>query len=185
MRTVEKEWRMKKGLILVNTGDGKGKTTAGLGLSLRAWGNGMRVLILQFIKGSWKYGELEAIKKLQEIDGRIEIRPLGLGLMCKDDDKEKHIAAAAEALRLAEQEITSEKYDLIILDEINYAVNFGLISMEGVLSMLDKKPQALHLLLTGRAARPELIERADLVTEMKEIKHPFKDGIQAQIGIEF
>ncbi|MBQ2411758.1 MAG: cob(I)yrinic acid a,c-diamide adenosyltransferase, partial [Selenomonadaceae bacterium] len=111
-----------KGLILVHTGDGKGKTTAGLGLALRAWGSGLRVLILQFIKGGWKYGELEAIERLGQLDGRIEIRPLGLGLMRSDEDKEKHIRAAAEALQESERMMVSGQYDLIIFDEINYAV---------------------------------------------------------------
>ena len=174
-----------KGLILVHTGDGKGKTTAGLGLALRAWGSGLRVLILQFIKGGWKYGELEAIERLGQLDGRIEIRPLGLGLMCSDEDKEKHIRAAAEALQESERMMVSGQYDLIIFDEINYAVKFGLISLDDVLALLDKKPEKLHVLLTGRDARPELIERADLVTEMKLVKHPYQQGIKAQKGIEF
>ncbi len=174
-----------KGLILVHTGDGKGKTTAGLGLALRAWGSGLRVLILQFIKGGWKYGELEAIERLGQLDGRIEIRPLGLGLMRSDKDKEKHIRAAAEALQESERMMVSGQYDLIIFDEINYAVKFGLISLDDVLALLDKKPEKLHVLLTGRDARPELIERADLVTEMKLVKHPYQQGIKAQKGIEF
>ena len=174
-----------KGLILVHTGDGQGKTTAGLGLALRAWGSGLRVLILQFIKGGWKYGELEAIERLGQLDGRIEIRPLGLGLMRSDEDREKHIRAAAKALQESERMMVSGQYDLIIFDEINYAVKFGLISLDDVLALLDKKPEKLHVLLTGRDARPELIERADLVTEMKLVKHPYQQGIKAQQGIEF
>ena len=174
-----------KGLILVHTGDGKGKTTAGLGLALRAWGSGLRVLILQFIKGGWKYGELEAIERLGQLDGRIEIRPLGLGLMRSDEDREKHIRAAAKALQESERMMVSGQYDVISFDEINYAVKFGLISLDDVLALLDKKPEKLHVLLTGRDARPELIERADLVTEMKLVKHPYQQGIKAQQGIEF
>ena len=174
-----------KGFILVHTGDGKGKTTAGLGLALRAWGSGLRVLILQFIKGGWKYGELEAIERLGQLDGRIEIRPLGLGLMRSDEDREKHIRAAAKALQESERMMVSGQYDLIIFEEINYAVKFGLISLDDVLALLDKKPEKLHVLLTGRDARPELIERADLVTEMKLVKHPYQQGIKAQQGIEF
>ena len=175
-----------KGLIMVHTGDGKGKTTAALGLALRAWGSGLRVMILQFIKGSWKYGELEAIGKLGEIDGRIEIRPLGLGLMSKSEaERQQHIEAARKAMAEAEQVIVSGKYDLVILDEINYAVKFGLIEISDVLALLDKKTPEEHVLLTGRDARAELIDRADLVTEMKLIKHPFQQGIKAQRGIEF
>lgn len=175
----------RKGLILVHTGDGKGKTTAGLGLALRAWGSGLRVLILQFIKGGWKYGELEAIERLAGLDGRIAIQPLGLGLMRQDEDKEKHIRAAREALKTAEAVLTSGAYDLVILDEINYAVKFGLIAVEDVMKLLDKKPEGMHVLLTGRDAPPELIGRADLVTEMRMIKHPYQQGIKAQPGIEF
>ena len=175
-----------KGLIMVHTGDGKGKTTAALGLALRAWGSGLRVMILQFIKGGWKYGELEAIAKLGEINGRIEIRPMGLGLMSKSEaEKQQHIEAAHKAMLEAEKIITSGEYDLVILDEINYAVKFGLIEIDDVLDLLDKKPAQEHILLTGRDAHPQLIDRADLVTEMKLIKHPFQKGIKAQRGIDF
>ncbi|MGM9539280.1 MAG: cob(I)yrinic acid a,c-diamide adenosyltransferase [Anaerovibrio sp.] len=174
-----------KGLILVHTGDGKGKTTAGLGLALRAWGSGLRVLILQFIKGGWKYGELEAFERLAGLEGHIEMRPLGLGLMRSDEDREKHIKAAGEAMQEAEKAMVSGAYDLIIFDEINYAVKFGLVTIDEVMALLDKKPDRLHVLLTGRDARPELIERADLVTEMKLIKHPYQQGVKAQRGIEF
>lgn len=175
-----------KGLIMVHTGDGKGKTTAALGLALRAWGSGLRVMILQFIKGGWKYGELDAIAKLGEIDGRIEIRPLGLGLMSKSEaERQQHIEAARKAMAEAEKVVVSSEYDLVILDEINYAVKFGLIEIADVLSLLDKKPLQEHILLTGRDAREELIDKADLVTEMKLIKHPFQKGIKAQRGIEF
>ena len=175
-----------KGLIMVHTGDGKGKTTAALGLALRAWGSGLRVMILQFIKGGWKYGELDAIAKLGEIDGRIEIRPLGLGLMSKSEvERQQHIEAARKAMAEAEKVVVSGEYDLVILDEINYAVKFGLIEIADVLSLLEKKPPQEHILLTGRDAREELIDKADLVTEMKLIKHPFQKGIKAQRGIEF
>lgn len=175
-----------KGLIMVHTGDGKGKTTAALGLALRAWGSGLRVMILQFIKGGWKYGELDAIAKLGEIDGRIEIRPLGFGLMSKSEvERQQHIEAARKAMAEAEKVVVSSEYDLVILDEINYAVKFGLIEIADVLSLLDKKPLQEHILLTGRDAREELIDKADLVTEMKLIKHPFQKGIKAQRGIEF
>lgn len=175
-----------KGLIMVHTGDGKGKTTAALGLALRAWGSGLRVMILQFIKGGWKYGELDAIAKLGEIDGRIEIRPLGLGLMSKSEaERQQHIEAARKAMAEAEKVVVSGEYDLVILDEINYAIKFGLIEIADVLSLLEKKPLQEHILLTGRDAREELIDKADLVTEMKLIKHPFQKGIKAQRGIEF
>ena len=175
-----------RGLIIVHTGNGKGKTTAALGLAVRAWGDGLRVLILQFIKGSWKYGELEALRILGETNGRLEVRRGGRGFSQRDtEDKAEHRKAAQEAWREALEEITASRWDLIVLDEINYAVKFGLVEIEQVMDLLDKKPPELHMVLTGRDARPELIERADLVTEMKLIKHPYQKGIKAQKGIEF
>ncbi len=176
----------RHGLILVHTGEGKGKTTAALGLALRAWGSGLRVLILQFIKGGQTYGELKAIEALKQVRDTIEVRQCGRGFTRRDESrKAEHIAAAREALHDAGEEIVSEKWDLIILDEINYAVKFGLLETADVLQLISKKPEALHLVLTGRDAQPEIIEAADLVTEMKLIKHPFEKGIKAQLGIEF
>ena len=176
----------RQGLVIVHTGEGKGKTTASLGLALRAWGSGLRVLILQFIKGGQRYGELEAIKALKSVRDAIEVRQCGLGFTRRDEKrKAEHIAAAKEAVREAEQEIVSGKWDLIILDEINYAVKFGLLETDDVLRLVKEKPQELHLVLTGRDAAPELIDAADLVTEMKLVKHPFQKGIKAQLGIEF
>ncbi|SHJ26122.1 cob(I)yrinic acid a,c-diamide adenosyltransferase [Desulfofundulus thermosubterraneus] len=172
------------GLILVFTGNGKGKTTAALGMGLRAWGQGMKVLVLQFIKGGWRYGELNAPARLGD---RFEIRQRGEGFTRVDNGKtlEDHREAARHALEEANKEITAGNFDLIILDEILYALKFGLITREEVLALLDKKPPRLHIALTGRDAPPEIIDRADLVTEMKEIKHHYKKGIKAQRGIEF
>ena len=176
----------RRGLVIVHTGDGKGKTTAALGLALRAWGSGLRVLILQFIKGGQRYGELEAIKAFKGVRDTIEVRQCGLGFTRRDESrKAEHIAAAKEAIREAEQEIVSGAWDLIILDEINYAVKFGLLETEDVLRLVNEKPRNLHLVLTGRDAAPELVAAADLVTEMKLVKHPFQKGIKAQLGIEF
>ncbi|MDF2634306.1 MAG: cob(I)alamin adenosyltransferase [Pelosinus sp.] len=174
----------RQGLILVNTGNGKGKTTAALGLGVRAWGQGFKVLVVQFIKGNWKYGEL---KTAESLGPNFVIRQMGEGFVrnAKDDDKEAHRLVAKEALQEARQELLSEKWDMIILDEINYAIKFGILSLEAVLELLEAKPDAVHLVLTGRDARPEIIDKADLVTEMKEIKHPYKKGIKAQKGIEF
>ena len=177
----------KNGLVLVHTGEGKGKTTAAIGLAVRAWGDGFRILILQFIKGSWKYGELAALKALAEIDGRIEIRPSGIGFTRKATAEEMttHRKKAQAALQEAASEMTSGQWDMIILDEINYALNFGLLEEQEVLELLSQKPADLHLVLTGRDALPAVIDRADLVTEMRLIKHPFQKGIRAQKGIEF
>lgn len=174
----------KKGLILVNTGNGKGKTTAALGMALRAWGQGMKVLVLQFIKGGWKYGELKAAEKLGP---NFEIRQMGEGFIKEADDKSlnEHRHAAMEALKAARAEFATVNYDLIILDEILYAIHYGLVDQDDVLTLLATKPESLHVVLTGRNASPEIIAKADLVTEMREIKHPFAQGIPAQKGIEF
>jgi len=173
-----------QGLIIINTGNGKGKTTAALGIGMRAWGQGLKVLVLQFIKGNWKYGELQAAEKLG--DGFV-IRQMGEGFIknCEDDAMAGHRKVAEEAVQVAKEEMISEKWDIIILDEINYAVDFGLVSMDAVLELLDLKPPSLHLVMTGRNVKPEIIDRADLVTEMKEVKHPNKKGVKAQRGIEF
>ena len=175
-----------KGLVIVHTGNGKGKTTAALGLAMRAWGDGLRVLILQFIKGGWKYGELKTIAALANIDDRIRVEQCGLGFT-KDDshDKKEHIEMAKMALDKARSAIVSNEWDLIILDEINYAVKFNLITADDVLKLIADKPSELHLVLTGRDANEDIIARADLVTEMKLIKHPYEKGIKAQQGIEF
>lgn len=173
----------RQGLVLVNTGNGKGKTTAALGLALRAWGNGYKILILQFIKGGWKYGELKALEKLGP---NIVIEQMGEGFTQKEDiDKAKHVEAAQKTIMRAKQEMASGKWDMIILDELNYAIKFNLITVEDAVALIEAKPASLHLVITGRDAREEIIERADLVTEMKEIKHPYKKGIKAQRGIEF
>lgn len=174
----------RKGLVIVHTGNGKGKTTAALGLALRAWGQGLRILILQFIKGGWKYGELKAIAALAP---RLKIEQLGEGFVkgAAGDEKEKHCAAARETLERAKSEITAGNWDMMILDEINYAVKFGLITEEETLALIEIKPEEMHLVMTGRDAKEEIIARADLVTEMREIKHPHQKGIKAQKGVEF
>jgi cob(I)alamin adenosyltransferase len=176
--------KKRQGLIIVNTGDGKGKTTSAFGVALRASGYDWKILIIQFIKGSWKYGEMESIKKFPN----IKFVRMGKGFVGIIDDKlpfEEHVKSAQEALEFAKEQIKSDKYDLIILDEINYAVQGKLIKIEDVIELLKLKPPGLHIILTGRNARPELIEMADMVTEMKEIKHPYQKGIKAQVGIDF
>ncbi len=175
----------RRGLIIVHTGTGKGKTTAALGMGLRAWGQGFRVLVIQFIKGTWASGELRAAAKLGP---DYVIQPAGHGFVPAGQDNEvpaDHRLAAAKALQAAHREMETGKWDMIILDELNYAITLGLVPLAAVLDLLDRKPPGLHLVLTGRDARPAVIERADLVTEMKEIKHPFHQGIPAQKGVEF
>lgn len=176
----------RHGLVIVHTGNGKGKTTAALGLAVRAWGQGLRILVLQFIKGSWKYGELKAAAALAP---RLVIRQMGEGFVRRgqgtEAEREEHRAAAAQTLAAAREALASGEWDMVILDELNYAASFGLVSAEEVLALLAVRPPRVHLVLTGRNALAELIERADLVTEMKEIKHPHKQGIKAQAGVEF
>jgi len=175
----------KKGSIIVYTGDGKGKTTAALGLCVRASGYDEKVCIIQFIKGSWKYGEIDGIKKLAP---NVELHQKGLGFVGIIDDKldkSEHIKAAKEALAFAEQKIHSGNYDIVILDEINVAIHLNLIKIDDVIKVIENKPEPLNLVLTGRNAKDEIIEKADLVTEMREIKHPFQKGIKAQKGIDF
>ncbi len=176
---------MNKGLVIVFTGDGKGKTTSALGVALRACGHNMKVAMLQFIKGSWHYGELESVKKLSP---NFELIPLGKGFVGIIDDRlprEEHIKAAKEALAMAREKITSGNYRVVILDEINVAVRLNLIDIEDLLDLVKAKPERLHLIITGRGADPRLIEAADLVTEMREIKHPYQKGIEAQRGIDY
>lgn len=169
----------RRGLVIVHTGDGKGKTTAAIGLAIRAWGAGLRVLILQFIKGGRRSGELNALDALN-----IEVRQLGLGFITEENFSAQK-KSAREAIEIARAEILSGTWDLIILDEINYAAKFGLLDAEEILSLIKIRPSQMHLVFTGRNALPELIDAADLVTEMKLIKHPFQSGIVAQVGIEF
>ena len=175
----------KDGLIIVYTGGGKGKTTAALGLSLRAVGYNHKICMIQFIKGSWHYGEMDSSKKLEP---EFELIAAGKGFVGILDDKssrEEHVKIANEAIRISKEKILSENYDIVILDEINYAINLGLIDLKEVLDLINSKPSGLNLVLTGNHAKKEIIELADLVTEMKEIKHPFKSGIKAKKGIDF
>ena len=173
---------MKKGLIIVNTGDGKGKTTAALGLALRAAGHGMKVCFIQFIKGSWKYGELEAVKKFADT---IDFHVMGKGFTWKSENLEEDKAAARRAWDLAKKAMASQKYRLVVLDEFTYLLSYGMIPSDEAIEALKRKPADVHVLITGRGASRELIELADLVTEMQAVKHPLKSGIKAQKGIEF
>ncbi len=173
--------RKQKGLIIVNTGDGKGKTSAALGGALRASGYGMKVLMIQFFKGKWKYGELRSAPKLQT----FEILPMGKGFTWESDDIEVDKSMVRAAWGEARKRIQSGDYAVVILDEINYALSYGYLPVDDVVDCLKTKPQMLHVILTGRDAKPEIVEVADLVTEMREVKHPFAQGISAQKGIEF
>jgi cob(I)alamin adenosyltransferase len=173
---------MRKGLLMVFTGEGKGKTTAALGLALRAAGHGLRVLILQFIKGSWSYGELEALKRFEE----ISIAPLGSGFTWDKENLEEDVRLAEAGWQRALAAMQDPLYDLIILDELNNVLSYGLLPLEPVLEALKERRKDLHVVITGRGAPEDLVRVADLVTEMRSIKHPYHEqGIKAQPGIEY
>jgi len=164
----------------VYTGDGKGKTTAALGLVLRAVGAGWRVLFTQFLK----HGEFSEIKALKKLGDQVTIRQYGSGRFIKGRPSEKEIEMALAGLSEIMQVMEEGKYDLIVLDEINVAVHFGLIPLEGVIHLLERRPQDVELVLTGKWAPKEIVERADLVTEARMIKHYFSKGVRAREGIE-
>jgi cob(I)alamin adenosyltransferase len=174
----------RKGLLLINTGPGKGKTTAALGTALRAVGNGMRVLVLQFLKGSWHYGELDAVLPFGD---NFVLKQMGRGFVKvggAETDPED-IRLVQEAWNDARAAIQSGDWDLVVLDEINYAIGYGMLDPAVVADTLRNRPEMVHVILTGRNAHPLLVELADTVTEMREVKHAYQKGILAQRGIEY
>ncbi len=176
--------RKKKfnGMIQVYTGKGKGKTTAALGLALRAAGHRFRVLMVQFLKGGIAYGELKAAKKLSPY---LTILPMGRE--CFVDKRNPHPVdrrLARKGWHLSKEAVQSQKYQVVILDEVNVAVDYGLVPLDELLDLMKNKPENVELVLTGRWAKPEVLRQADLVTEMKEIKHYYRKGIESRIGIE-
>lgn len=176
---------MEDGLVIVYTGKGKGKTTAALGMALRAIGHDYKICMIQFIKGSWHYGEMTSSKRLEP---DFELTAVGKGFVGILDDKtplDTHKKIAQEAIQIAKEKILSEKYNVIILDEINYAINLGLIDTNDALELIKIKPSKVTLVFTGNHVKQEIVDAADLVTEMKEIKHPFQRGIRAKKGIDF
>lgn len=182
-RTEARQNRKKKGLIIVNTGDGKGKTTAALGILLRAWGRDMRIGGIQFFKHETaSFGELKALKKMG-----VELTPMGDGFTWTSKDLDETQAKALNGWEVAKQKIASDNYDIFLLDEFTYVMSFGWVNPKVAVEWLKaNKPPMLHLIITGRQAPPELVELADLVTEMTLVKHPFQEqGILAQPGIEF
>lgn len=172
---------IKKGLVIVNTGKGKGKTTAAMGLLLRAWGQGLRVCMLQFIKArTANWGEEKAAHKIG-----IEMIPLGAGFTWLSDNIEHDKALARQGWEICRQKILSGNYDLVVLDEMTYVLRYGWLPWEEVRDTLDQRRAGMHVVITGRYAPPELVEYADLVSEIIEIKHPYRAGVKAQKGIEF
>jgi cob(I)alamin adenosyltransferase len=170
----------KRGYVHVYTGDGKGKTTAAFGLALRAAGAGLKVFIAQFVKGM-EYGELKAIKPLSE---SITLRQYGRRCFIREKPDEQDIAMAKRGLKEVHGVVASGKYRLVILDEANIATHFGLFSVEDLLDVIDSRAEGVELVITGRNADPRVVERADLVTDMREIKHYYREGVEARDGIE-
>lgn len=170
------------GLTLIFTGHGKGKTTSALGLAFRALGHGFPVSVIQFIKGSWKYGELESAKTFSDL---LDFHVMGKGFTWKSDDLAEDIKIAKEAWAFAKETILAGRHKLVILDELTYLITYNMVTEAEILDVLARKPKEMHLVITGRDASAGLIKHADLVTEMQEIKHPYKKGIKAQKGIEF
>ncbi|MGB6545644.1 MAG: cob(I)yrinic acid a,c-diamide adenosyltransferase [Candidatus Acidiferrales bacterium] len=174
-----------KGLLIVYTGPGKGKTTCALGTAFRAVGQGLRVMMVQFIKGSWHYGELDAAEMLGE--GRFEIRPMGRGFvkLGQEQTDPEDVRLCEQAWEFGREQIESGRYDLVVLDEINYVISYKMLDPEKVVAALASRPARVHVICTGRNAHPKLVGQADLVTEMREIKHPYTKGVLAQRGIDY
>ena len=172
----------ERGLLIVHTGSGKGKTTAAFGMVLRAIGHGMRVGIVQFVKGAWGTGERTVLARFPDL---VTCRAMGEGFTWNTQDRARDIAAARAAWEMARGMLADPSYRLVLLDELNIVLRYGYLPVEEVVTALTAKPRDLHVIVTGRNAPPELIEAADLVTEMTLVKHPFRAGVKAQKGIEF
>ena len=173
---------IEKGLLMVHTGKGKGKSTAAMGLAARAVGNGMKVGIIQFVKGVWETGERVVLEKFPDL---CVMKAMGDGFTWETQDRERDLAAARQAWEAAKEMMADPDFDLVILDELNIVLRYDNLPLEEVLDTFRNKRDMLHVVVTGRNAKDELIEIADLVTEMTQIKHPFRSGVKAQKGIEF
>ena len=172
----------ERGLIIVHTGKGKGKSTAAFGLAMRCIGHGMRVGIVQFVKGVWESGERRVFDAFPEL---VTMRTMGEGFTWDTQDRARDIAAAHRAWEMLQELMADESYRLIIADELNIVLRYGYLPLDEVVEALKNKRADLHVVVTGRNAKPELIEIADLVTEMTMVKHPFRSGVKAQVGVEF
>ena len=174
--------RLERGLVQVYTGDGKGKTSAAFGLALRAVGRGLKVYVIQFIKGGFDYGELYVVERLPN----FKLKAFGRGKFVTDvPPTENDVKLAKEAFELARKVVNCGDYDVVVLDEINIALHLKLVGIEEVIDLIRSKPKHVELVLTGRYVPPEIVKLADLVTEMKEIKHPFTKGVSPRKGIEY
>lgn len=173
---------IEKGLVIVHTGKGKGKSTAAMGLAVRAIGNGMKVGMVQFVKGKWETGERKVLEHFPDL---CVMKAMGEGFSWETQDRERDIAAARQAWEAAKEMINDPSFNMVILDELNIVLRYENLPLDEVIEVLQNKPEMLHVAVTGRNAKDELIEIADLVTEMTQVKHPFRAGVKAQVGIEF
>jgi cob(I)alamin adenosyltransferase len=172
----------ERGLLIVHTGKGKGKSTAAFGMVFRAIGHGFPVGIVQFVKGAWGTGERDVLEKFPEL---VTIKAMGEGFTWDTQDRQRDLAAARAAWEQAKAMIVDPRYRMVLLDELNIVLRYDYLPLDEVIEVLRSKPRDLHVIVTGRNAKDELIEIADLVTEMTEIKHPFRSGVKAQAGVEF
>ncbi|WP_046901922.1 MULTISPECIES: cob(I)yrinic acid a,c-diamide adenosyltransferase [Gluconobacter] len=173
---------VEKGVLAVHTGPGKGKSTAAFGLALRALGHGKRVVVVQFIKGAWVTGERAALERFDDL---VEWHTMGEGFTWETQDRSKDIAACARAWEVAQAALKRDDVALVVLDELNIALRYDYLPLEQVLEDLKARPDMQHVVITGRNAKPALVEAADLVTEMTLVKHHFNSGVKAQAGFEF
>ncbi len=172
----------ERGLIIVHTGKGKGKSTAAFGMVFRAIGHGFKIGIVQFVKGKWSTGERDVLEKFSD---QVTIRAMGEGFTWDTQDRTRDIAAAKAAWEMAKIMIADQSYRMILLDELNICLRYDYLDIDEVIKVLKNKPKDTHVIVTGRNAKDELIEIADLVTEMTQVKHPFRGGVKAQAGVEF
>ena len=172
----------ERGLLIVHTGTGKGKSTAAFGMVMRCIGHGMRVGVVQFVKGAWETGERKVLERFPEL---VTCRAMGEGFTWETQDRARDLAAARAAWEAAKAMIADPSYRMVLLDELNIVLRYDYLPVEEIVETLKGRPRDLHVVVTGRNARPELVEIADLVTEMTMVKHPFRSGVKAQAGIEF
>lgn len=172
----------ERGLIIVHTGKGKGKTTAAMGLVMRSLGHGFKVGVVQFVKGVWETGEREVLNRFPD---QVTIKAMGEGFTWETQDRERDIAAARAAWEAGKAMIADPANKMVLLDELNIVLRYGYLPIEEIVETLRNKPRDLHVIVTGRNAKDELIDIADLVTDMTQVKHPFRSGVKAQTGIEF
>ncbi len=173
---------IEKGLVIVHTGKGKGKSTAAFGMVFRAIGNGMKVGVVQFVKGKWGTGER---KVLEAFPDQVSLATMGEGFTWETQDRQRDIEAARQAWETAKRMILDDEHDMVLCDELNIVLRYDYLPIDEIVETLKAKPEMKHVIITGRNAKDELIDLADLVTEMEMVKHPFRSGVKAQVGIEF